>query len=128
MEYISTLLEDVISFFKISKKILLNKEDKEEIINAVTNAVLLTEDFFYNNGNRKVERNKKVAEAWINAGRILQIKLPRENIGYWLQNKGEAYLNPELWSEKVLEENKLQIEEIKKQIQKINKSLIKFKI
>jgi hypothetical protein len=45
-----------------------------------------------------------------------------------MQNKGEAYLNPELWPEEELSQNNLEINEIKKRISEINRTFIKLKI
>ena len=116
MSHSTSLFIDLTSLLsKLTNHVILSEKDKLEINEVITNAIKLTEDFFYLKGNRNIERNVAIADAWINAGKVLQNILPKENIGIWLHNKGEAYLNPNKWTEQELVENKLQIEEIKKQ-------------
>jgi hypothetical protein len=127
MAHSTTLLNDVLSFLGVFSKFILSEEEKKEILVSVNKAAQLTEDFFYKKGNRKIERNTEIAKAWIEAGLLIQQKLPSEPLGIWLQNKGEAYLNPKLWSEEELSQNNLEIEQIKKRIREINSTFIKLK-
>jgi hypothetical protein len=128
MAHTTTLLNDVLSLLGVFNKFILSEEEKKEILVSINKATQLTEDFFYKKGNRNIERNIKISKAWIKAGLLIQQKLPNEPLGIWLQNKGEAYLNPKLWPEEELSQNNLEIKEIKKRISEINRTFIKLKI
>jgi hypothetical protein len=128
MAHSTTLLNDVLSLLEVFSKFILSEEEKKEILVSINKAAQLTEDFFYKKGNRNIERNIKISKAWIKAGLLIQQKLPSEPLGIWMQNKGEAYLNPELWPEEELSQNNLEINEIKKRISEINRTFIKLKI
>ena len=90
---------------------------KTLIIESVSSAVLETEKVF--GGRRHISKNDNVAEAWRKAGVSIVKYLPNEHLGIWLQNKGEAWANPNKWGPEILEENNLQIEQIKNRIARL---------
>ncbi len=75
---------------------MLTKKDKIEGNNKINSAVENTEDFLYNEWSSQKARSKKLAKVFINERGALQIKLPRDNLGVWVQNKYNSYLNLKL--------------------------------
>ncbi|MBE0391304.1 hypothetical protein [Flavobacterium sp. PL002] len=123
------LLKDVADLFeRLQSTIMLTASEKNEIIESVSVAVLLTEGVFgkRKNGSRHITQNPEVAEAWRKAGISIIKYLPNEHLGTWLQNKGEAWANPHKWEAGILEKNNLQIEEIKKRIPQMTSTRRKF--
>jgi hypothetical protein len=121
------MLNDLLDLYKrIESSIVLTAEEKFEINEAVSKAVIKTESVFGKAKNRLVVQNDEVAEAWRIAGTTLIRYLPQEQLGGWLQNKGEAWANPEKWSPELLTQNNLQIEQIKKRVTAITGTRRKF--
>jgi GTP cyclohydrolase II len=121
------LLKDVTNLFeKIQSTVMLTSKQTEEIIEYVFDAALLTEAVFGKAKSRQVTQNDEVAKAWSKAGRTIIKYLPDEGLGIWLQNKGEAWANPDKWPTDTLEENRLQIEQIKLRVMTLTKTKRKF--
>lgn len=123
------LLKDVADLFeRMQSMIILTTSEKNEIIENVSAAVLITEGVFgkRKDGSRYISQNLEVAEAWRKAGVSIIKYLPNEHLGTWLQNKGEAWANPHKWKSEILKNNNLQIEEIKKRITQITSTRRKF--
>jgi hypothetical protein len=111
------LLSDVIGAFdRIQSVIILTDLEKNEIVDAVSKAIIETEIVFGEAKSRKISRNPDVARLWHTAGTVIIKYLPNEHLGVWLQNKGEAWANPERWSEELLDSNGMKLEEIKKRL------------
>jgi hypothetical protein len=92
----SGFLKDVADLFeKFQSSVMLTGRERNEIIDAVYDAVIETEIVFGKAKSRKVVQNNKVAKAWNNAGKTIIKYLPEEELGHWLQNKGEAWANPD---------------------------------
>lgn len=117
------LLKDVVDLFeRLQSTVMLTKEERNEILESVQNAVIETELVFGKSKSRKVVQDENVAKAWSKAGQTILKHLPNEDLGNWLQNKGEACANPDKWSSAVLKENRLQIEEIKERVKLLTKT------
>jgi hypothetical protein len=123
------LLKDVVDLFeRLQSIVMLTDVQKNEIIENVSAAVLETEKVFgkRGDGSRHITKNDKVGDAWRIAGVSITKYLPDEHLGIWLQNKGEAWVNPHKWSSDVLEENNLEIEKIKERIKRLTANRRKF--
>lgn len=121
------LLKDVTNLFeKFQSTVMLTGNQSDEIIEYVFEAALLTETVFGLAKSRQITQNEKVAKAWSKAGRTILKYLPDEGIGIWLQNKGEAWANPDKWPAETLEKNRLQIEQIKQRVLALTKTKRKF--
>jgi hypothetical protein len=121
------LLKDVADLFeKLQSSFMLTEKERNEIIDAVYDAVIITEIFFGKAKSRKVVQNNKVAKAWNNAGKTIIKYLPAEELGHLLQIKGEAWANPDKWSSDILRKNNLQIEQIKDRLKLLTSTKRKF--
>lgn len=121
------LLKDIFDLFdRFQSTLMLTKKEKDEIIESVLNAVIKTEIVFGKSNSRKIIQDDKVAQAWCDAGKAIIKYLPDEHLGIWLQNKGEAWANPNKWPSEVLDENKIQIEQIKERVQIMTKTRRKY--
>ena len=123
------LLKDVADLIeRLQSTVMFTESEKNEIIDNVSAAVFQTEAVFgkRKNGSRHISRNTTVGEAWRKAGVSIVKYLQNEHLGTWLQNKGEAWVNPHKWTTEILEKNNLQIEEIKKRIERLTTTRRKF--
>jgi hypothetical protein len=119
-------LSIVYKSIKDSLKFLLDRkavtrEQGKEILDAVSRAVQETESLFYETGSRDVRHNRDIAEAWRQAGVLIETYFPKEHLGVWIMNKSHAWIDPEAFSAETLREHKMELKQIEAELTRIRK-------
>jgi len=123
------LLTDLLDLYeRLESYARLTRSEKNEITEAVSNAIQITETEFgtREDGSRDIGFNPKVGDAWHRASLTISKYLPNEKLSRSLRMKGEAWVNMHKWSSDQLKNENIEIEKINERLEKMTSISRKF--